>query len=82
LRFIAAGAVLFQHAVERQGKLGVEIASLLSLGVFGVVLFFTVSGFVIPMSVGRSFDVRKFAIRRFFRIYPLVMFTFILLAIF
>jgi peptidoglycan/LPS O-acetylase OafA/YrhL len=81
LCFIAAGAVLFQHAVERQGGQGMEIAGVLSPGVFGVVLFFIVSGFVIPFSVKGRFDVRKFALRRFFRIYPLVIVTFSLLAI-
>lgn len=81
LRFVAAGAVLFQHSVERQGELGIEIASVLSPGVFGVVLFFIVSGFVIPMSIGKKLDVHRFALRRFFRIYPLVIVTFIGIAI-
>jgi peptidoglycan/LPS O-acetylase OafA/YrhL len=79
LRFVAAAAVLLQHSMEHQGRLGAKIVGILSPGVFGVVLFFIVSGFVIPMSVRGGFDVKEFAVRRIFRIYPLVIFTFILL---
>ncbi|MFD1559186.1 acyltransferase family protein [Paraburkholderia silviterrae] len=81
LRFIAAGAVLFQHVAEKSGKFGAWATALLSPGVFGVVLFFVVSGFVIPMTAGRRFDLKTFAIRRVFRIYPLVLVAFALLAL-
>lgn len=81
LRFIAAGAVLFQHVAEVNGEFGAWIVGLLSPGVFGVVLFFIVSGFVIPMTAGRRFDLRTFMIRRVFRIYPLVLAAFALLAL-
>jgi peptidoglycan/LPS O-acetylase OafA/YrhL len=40
-------------------------------GVFGVVLFFIVSGFVIPMSLERRGSLRVFVTTRFFRLYPL-----------
>lgn len=81
LRFIAAGAVLFQHVAEKSGRFGQWIVGLLSPGVFGVVLFFVVSGFVIPMTAGRGFDLKKFAIRRVFRIYPLVLVAFLFIAL-
>jgi peptidoglycan/LPS O-acetylase OafA/YrhL len=81
LRFIAAAAVLFQHGVEQQGAIGQWIVGLLSPGVFGVALFFLISGFVIPMSAGRRFDPRSFAIRRVLRIYPLVLVAFVAVAI-
>lgn len=81
LRFIAAGAVLFQHVAEVNGEFGAWIVGLLSPGVFGVVLFFIVSGFVIPMTAGRRFDLGTFMIRRVFRIYPLVLAAFALLAV-
>jgi peptidoglycan/LPS O-acetylase OafA/YrhL len=81
LRFIAAAAVLFQHGVEQQGAIGQEIVALLSPGVFGVVLFFLISGFVIPLSAGRRFDVKSFAIRRVLRIYPLVLVAFATVAL-
>jgi peptidoglycan/LPS O-acetylase OafA/YrhL len=81
LRFIAAAAVLFQHGVEQQGEIGQQIVGALSPGVFGVALFFLISGFVIPLSAGRNFSLRNFAIRRVLRIYPLVLATFAAVAI-
>ena len=80
LRFIAATAVLVQHGFETQGPIGRTIVDLLSPGVFGVVLFFMISGFVIPMSIGRNFKPATFAIRRIFRIYPLVLASFAFIA--
>ncbi len=76
LRFVAAAAVLFQHLVEIQGELGHSIAALLSPGVFGVVLFFIISGFVMPFAAGSNFNAGSFIIRRVFRIYPLVLVVF------
>ncbi|MGJ4856544.1 acyltransferase family protein [Labrys sp. La1] len=81
LRFIAAGAVLFQHVAEKESGFGQWIVGMLSPGVFGVVLFFIVSGFVIPMTAGRRFDLKTFMIRRVFRIYPLVFAAFALMAL-
>jgi peptidoglycan/LPS O-acetylase OafA/YrhL len=43
--------------------------------VLGVVLF------VIPMTTGETFDLRRFTVRRIFRIYPLVLFAFFLVAL-
>ncbi|BDU20537.1 acyltransferase [Dyella sp. GSA-30] len=42
-------------------------------GVFGVAVFFMISGLVIPISL-RSLSTGKFLIRRFFRIYPVYWF--------
>jgi peptidoglycan/LPS O-acetylase OafA/YrhL len=81
LRFIAATAVLAQHALEQQGTIGRAIVGLLSPGVFGVVLFFLISGFVIPLSAGRRFNLRSFAIRRLLRIFPLTLVTFAIVAL-
>jgi len=75
LRFVAAAAVLIQHGVEQQGAIGQRIVGTLSPGVFGVVLFFLISGFVIPLSAGRQFVLGDFAIRRLLRIFPLVLVT-------
>lgn len=47
-----------------------EIMRHLDLGKYGVLLFFLVSGYVIPMSLERHGDLRKFWIGRLFRIYP------------
>ena len=43
-----------------------------NLGRFGVIVFFFISGFLIPSSIGaRSRPILNFAIGRFFRLYPL-----------
>src|SRR5262245_26929677 len=68
LRFIAAGSVLVQHIFEQTavGALFYYFAS----GIFGVVLFFFVSGFIIPHSVRKGFVPDSFVISRIFRIFP------------
>jgi peptidoglycan/LPS O-acetylase OafA/YrhL len=40
-------------------------------GIFGVTLFFLISGFVVPASLERRGDPRRFWVSRFFRLYPL-----------
>jgi peptidoglycan/LPS O-acetylase OafA/YrhL len=41
------------------------------LGIFGVALFFVISGFLIPSTLrGPKASVRRFAVHRFFRLYP------------
>ena len=42
-----------------------------NIGRFGVVAFFLVSGYIIPFSLERGGSVRRFAVGRFFRLYPL-----------
>jgi peptidoglycan/LPS O-acetylase OafA/YrhL len=42
----------------------------LSLGRFGVALFFLISGFVVPFSIQGEQPLRHFAISRLFRLYP------------
>lgn len=81
LRFVAAAAVVFQHVIEREGPWGQAVVAALSPGVFGVVLFFIISGFVIPMTAKKRLSLGTFALRRAFRIYPLVLTTFALLAV-
>ncbi|MEV4807041.1 acyltransferase [Nonomuraea sp. NPDC049421] len=44
-----------------------------NLGVYGVLVFFLVSGYIIPASLERHGDVRAFWIGRFFRLYPLYL---------
>ncbi|MEU0520749.1 acyltransferase [Streptosporangium sp. NPDC006007] len=72
LRFVAAAAVLAFHFVELKAWGGVEFAGLRKvsvLGVYGVQLFFMISGFVILMSVwGRTAG--EFAVSRVARLYP------------
>ncbi|MEV4560383.1 acyltransferase [Kitasatospora sp. NPDC049285] len=47
-------------------------------GIFGVMLFFLVSGYIIPASLERRGDVRSFWVGRAFRIYPVVAVTVLL----
>lgn len=48
-------------------------------GLSGVVIFFCVSGYVVPMSVRGRIDPLNFMIRRIFRVYPLMLAAFIFL---
>src|SRR3954469_23751535 len=81
LRGVAVLGVLFQHALEvivQNHPTGEyywafhdAIGYYINFGRFGVVLFFFVSGFVIPFSFpDSSRPVRDFTISRFFRLYP------------
>src|SRR6218665_2704395 len=81
LRALAALLVLWMHssgnlwmfsAPSMQHKL-FDIAYLLDFGRLGVVLFFAISGFVIPSSLsGNKADkCWRFVIKRLFRLYPL-----------
>ncbi len=85
LRGIAALGVALAHLVGyyrydlriMDDAAGIVASSLvldyLDLGKFGVVLFFCISGFLIPSSLkgGASYQLRDFAVGRFFRLYPL-----------
>jgi peptidoglycan/LPS O-acetylase OafA/YrhL len=46
-----------------------------NLGIYGVLVFFLVSGYIIPASLERRGDVRAFWISRVFRLYPLYILT-------
>ena len=81
LRGIAVLSVVLQHALEQvvqtnttgqyYGLFHDAIGHYFNFGRFGVVLFFFVSGFVIPYSFPRSeAPIRDFAVSRFFRLYP------------
>lgn len=54
----------------------------IDLGRFGVVLFFLISGFVVPFSIKGSRPLRRFAISRFFRLYPALWLAVITLSVF
>jgi peptidoglycan/LPS O-acetylase OafA/YrhL len=72
LRGLAALAVVYRHTgpawVPQLYKFS---DSYVDAGIFGVTLFFLVSGYIVPASLERRGDLRAFWIGRFFRIYPL-----------
>ncbi|MET4389268.1 peptidoglycan/LPS O-acetylase OafA/YrhL [Bradyrhizobium sp. F1.4.3] len=81
LRGIAVLSVVLQHALEQivlnqptgnyYWAFHHALGEYFNFGRFGVVLFFFVSGFVIPYSFPNSAaPVRDFAVSRFFRLYP------------
>lgn len=79
LRAIAALLVFFQHILgdtERVAGSGpfadAATGSLdaIDLGRLGVVLFFLISGFVVPFSIKPASPIRQFVISRVFRLYP------------
>ncbi|WP_105102253.1 acyltransferase family protein [Microbulbifer pacificus] len=91
LRGIAALLVVWQHTSESFVKIpGVadkgtwlaDMAWSVDFGRIGVACFFLISGFIIPHSFSTGAGaVKKFAIRRFFRLYPVYWFS-IFLAVF
>lgn len=80
MRAMAAMMVAIIHVAEvfadkASGGLWLgELSRDFNIGHIGVALFFIVSGFVVPASLGNADDrvagLRTFAIRRFFRLYP------------
>ncbi|WP_052069797.1 acyltransferase family protein [Streptacidiphilus albus] len=77
LRGVAAIAVVFQHVLP--WLLGPQYAAShrhFDLGIFGVFLFFLISGYIVPASLERRGDVRAFWVGRIFRIYPLYLTVF------
>lgn len=74
LRGIAALMVVVQHAFEMARLGGSDLFNLslshINFGRFGVVLFFLISGLVVPFSFRGERPIRSFAISRFFRLYP------------
>ncbi|WP_240777374.1 acyltransferase family protein [Nonomuraea basaltis] len=44
-----------------------------NLGIYGIIVFFLVSGYIIPTSLERHGDVRAFWVSRIFRLYPLYL---------
>ena len=87
LRGIASLLVIWLHVgevfatVSRQGVWTYDAAAAINAGRVGVVLFFAISGFVIPSSLrataglGTRGALRAFAIHRFCRLYPAYWFS-------
>jgi peptidoglycan/LPS O-acetylase OafA/YrhL len=85
IRGIAACSVMLQHSLYQSGLLGNWpketltgfIPNQLELGEAGVVAFFLVSGFVIPLSLEKTNELFMFWVHRILRIYPLYIAIFI-----
>lgn len=70
VRGVAAALVVIQHLVASTWHpYGEWSEAYFDLGRVGVVAFFMVSGYVIPLSLANQ-DARTFLVRRFFRLYP------------
>ena len=94
IRAIAALLVIWVHvcnifvklspAVALNGTLLLDIAEEVNFGWIGVLIFFAISGFVIPFSFPKDGKqgTKKFIISRFFRLFPLFWFSMIMSAIF
>lgn len=70
VRGVSAGIVVLQHLLAQEypayRQWSIEY---IDFGRVGVVAFFLVSGYVIPLSLGGQ-TLRVFVVRRFFRLYP------------
>jgi peptidoglycan/LPS O-acetylase OafA/YrhL len=76
IRGIAALLVVFSHFLENTPIHNFLIFKFFTPGQCGVVLFFLLSGFVIPYSLKHSKgSLKRFAISRFFRLYPAYWFS-------
>ncbi|MFC4065418.1 acyltransferase family protein [Actinoplanes subglobosus] len=77
LRGWAAAVVAVFHVapVVLGRELHLRIFEVIDLGKYGVLLFFLVSGYVIPMSLERHGDLRRFWTGRLLRIYPAYLFA-------
>ncbi len=75
LRGIAALLVAIHHfgVLKLLPPAGPWIEDHFDLGIYAVMLFFLVSGYIVPASLERRGDVRGFWVGRIFRIYPLLL---------
>ncbi|GAA3789455.1 acyltransferase [Sphaerisporangium flaviroseum] len=72
LRGIAALIVVFEHSLDPLlPEIRRSISPWFDFGQYGVLVFFLVSGYVVPVSLERRGSVRGFWITRVFRLYPL-----------
>ena len=71
LRGIAVLAVVYEHFGSYLiPDLKFATSQYAHAGTFGVMLFFLVSGYIVPASIERRGSVRNFWIGRVFRLYP------------
>ncbi|WP_194505970.1 acyltransferase family protein [Couchioplanes azureus] len=82
LRGIGALAAMLSHVMAYVLKdLRSELLDgFVHVGRYGVVLFFVVSGYVIPLSLERSRSLRRFWVGRVFRVYPALLLSALMMA--
>lgn len=91
LRAVAALCVMVEHMfgdLLRQTApgagpmraMGTALSQSVSLGRYGVAIFFLISGFVVPFSIRGERPLAHFAISRLFRLYPALWFALAVLA--
>jgi peptidoglycan/LPS O-acetylase OafA/YrhL len=81
LRGVAAVLVVLQHSVEHYDNALINYVhqNVINFGQIGVLVFFMISGYVIPYSqAGSGRDLKAFWLARIFRIYPLYIFVILL----
>ncbi|MFI6811902.1 acyltransferase family protein [Nonomuraea sp. NPDC050328] len=72
LRGLAAMVVVFEHALQPLWpEARTPIKAAFDPGWYGVLVFFLVSGYIVPASLERRGSLRAFWISRFFRLWPL-----------
>jgi len=76
LRGLGAIAVVIEHL--NYSFLPELRPRFMNLGIYGVMVFFLVSGYIIPASLERRGDVRAFWIGRVFRLYPLYLLSIVI----
>ena len=70
LRIVAAFLVLISHQMPLTGRVEWVIPTYQSLGGIGLLIFFTMSGFLVCESWQRDPNVLRFGVRRLLRIWP------------
>jgi peptidoglycan/LPS O-acetylase OafA/YrhL len=76
LRGIAALWVVYQHWGSRVfPSVHAVVFSVFDPGLYGVLVFFLISGYIVPASLERTGSVRSFWISRLFRLFPLFAFV-------
>ncbi len=72
LRGLAAVVVVFEHCLDALfPEVRAGVSPWFNFGQYGVLVFFLVSGYVVPVSLERRGSVGGFWINRVFRLYPL-----------
>gem|GEM_PF-6801246 len=72
LRFCAAFIVAFAHLAKPEV---IKNFPIFIGGGSGVIIFFFISGYIMPQAISRSKNIKKFLIKRCLRLFPLLIFT-------